>query len=205
MKIRYDQAPAGRSPVEDVLLGLPEETRLEVADALLLLESGQSISKPLSRSLAGIRPGLHELWFRDKAGQVRVMYYLKKGEAIYLVHAFRKKIQTIPRRDLDIILKDTEGDMTMAWKEVTVEELAKSLGANVAEVREKQRLVKLIVKTRKEQELSQAALAKKLGISQARIAQIESGVGTAKVTFDVLFNMLVALGFDYKVVTRKAA
>ena len=36
----------------------------------------------------------------------------------------------------------------MAWKEVTVEELAKSLGANVAEVREKQRLVKLIVKTR---------------------------------------------------------
>jgi len=36
----------------------------------------------------------------------------------------------------------------------------------------------------------QAALAKKLGISQARVAQIESGVGTAKVTFDVLFNML---------------
>ena len=31
------------------------------------------------------------------------------------------------------------------------------------------------------------------------------GVGTAKVTFDVLFNMLVALGIDYKVVTRKAA
>ena len=79
------------------------------------------------------------------------------------------------------------------------------LGANVAEVREKQRLVKLIVKTRKDKDLSQAALAKKLGISQARVAQIESGVGTAKVTFDVLFNMLVALGLDYKVVTRKAA
>jgi len=27
----------------------------------------------------------------------------------------------------------------------------------------------------------------------------------AKVTFDVLFNMLVAFGLDYKVVTRKAA
>jgi len=63
----------------------------------------------------------------------------------------------------------------MAWKEVTIEELAKSLGANVAEVREKQRLVKLIVKTRKDKDL------------------------------DVLFNMLVALGLDYKVVTRKAA
>jgi predicted XRE-type DNA-binding protein len=93
----------------------------------------------------------------------------------------------------------------MAWKEISIEKLAKSLGANVAEIREKQRLVGLIVKARKDKKLSQAALAKKLGISQARIAQIESGVGTAKVTFDVLFNMLVALGFDYRVVTKKAA
>ena len=92
----------------------------------------------------------------------------------------------------------------MAWKEISIEELAKSLGANVTEIREKQRLVVLIVKTRKAKKLSQAALAKKLGISQARIAQIESGVGTAKVTFDVLFNMLVALGYDYRVVTKKA-
>ncbi len=93
----------------------------------------------------------------------------------------------------------------MAWKEISIEELAKSLGASVTEIREKQRLVGLIVKTRKEKKLSQAALAKKLGITQARIAQIESGVGTAKVTFDVLFNMLVALGYDYRVVTKRAA
>lgn len=93
----------------------------------------------------------------------------------------------------------------MAWKEISVEELAKSLGANVTEIREKQRLVGLIVKTRKAKKLSQAALAKKLKISQARVAQIESGIGTAKVTFDVLFNMLVALGYDYRVVTKKAA
>jgi transcriptional regulator with XRE-family HTH domain len=93
----------------------------------------------------------------------------------------------------------------MAWKEISVEELAKSLGANVTEIREKQRLVGLIVKARKAKKLSQTELAKKLGISQARIAQIESGVGTAKITFDVLFNMLVALGYDYRVVTKKAA
>lgn len=93
----------------------------------------------------------------------------------------------------------------MAWKEISIEELAKSLGANTTEIREKQRLVGLIVSTRKEKKLSQASLAKKLGISQARIAQIESGVGTAKVTFDILFNILVALGWNYRVVTKKAA
>jgi len=46
-----------------------------------------------------------ELRLRDRAGQVRVISYLKKGDALYLVHAFRKKTQTIPRRELDIIHK----------------------------------------------------------------------------------------------------
>ena len=93
----------------------------------------------------------------------------------------------------------------MAWKEMTVEELAESLGANLTEVREKQKLIAMIVKIRKAKKLSQAALAKKLEISQARVAQIESGIGTAQVTFDILFNILVALGYDYRVVTKRAA
>ena len=93
----------------------------------------------------------------------------------------------------------------MPWKELTLRRFAESVGANVAEVREKQRLIEMISKIRKRQELSQAALAKKVGVSQARIAQIESGIGTAKISFDVLFNILVALGYDYRVVTRKAA
>lgn len=93
----------------------------------------------------------------------------------------------------------------MAWKEMTVEELAKSLGANITEVREKQKLISMIIRIRKAKKLSQAALAKKLNISQARVAQIESGIGTAQITFDILFNILVALGYDYRVVTTKAA
>ena len=105
MKIRYYQTPGGRSPVEEFLLALPEETRLEIADAIVLLESGHRLSMPLSRNLSGIRSGLHELRIRDRAGQVRVIYYMKKGDAIYLLHAFRKKTPAIPRRELDIIEK----------------------------------------------------------------------------------------------------
>ena len=93
----------------------------------------------------------------------------------------------------------------MAWKELTVDELAKSLGINVAEIREKQKLIQLIVSTRKKKALSQAVLAKKMGVSQSRIAQIESGIGTAQVTFDVLLSILTTLGYQYKVVTTKAA
>lgn len=93
----------------------------------------------------------------------------------------------------------------MAWKEMTTEELAQSLGVNAKEVQEKQKLMQLIVKVRRAKGLSQAALAKKVGVSQSRIAQIESGVGTAKVTFDVLLNILAVLGYDFKIVPRKAA
>lgn len=93
----------------------------------------------------------------------------------------------------------------MPWKEVDIEQLAKSLGANLSEVREKQRLIELIIKIRKTKKLSQAALAKKLDVSQARIAQIESGIGTSQITFDVIFSILTALGYDYRVVTHRAA
>ncbi len=93
----------------------------------------------------------------------------------------------------------------MPWKEVNIEQLAKSLGAELSEVREKQRLIGMIIKIRKVKKISQAVLAKKLGVSQARVAQIESGIGTSKITFDVIFNILVTLGYDYRVVTTKAA
>jgi transcriptional regulator with XRE-family HTH domain len=72
-------------------------------------------------------------------------------------------------------------------------------------VREKQRLIEMIVKIRKAKKMSQSVLAKKLGVSQARVAQIERGVGTTKISFDVIFSILTTLGYDYRVVTRKAA
>lgn len=93
----------------------------------------------------------------------------------------------------------------MAWKEMTAEELAKNLGVNAHEISEKQKLMQLIVKVRKEKAMSQTVLAKKVGVTQSRIAQIESGVGTAKVTFDVLLNILTTLGYDFKIVLKKVA
>jgi transcriptional regulator with XRE-family HTH domain len=93
----------------------------------------------------------------------------------------------------------------MAWKETDFEKLAKSLGVNAAEVREKQKLAELIVTARKEKGFSQATLAKKIGVSQSRIAQIESGVGTAQTTFDVLLNVLRYLGYEVKLVAKRVA
>ena len=93
----------------------------------------------------------------------------------------------------------------MPWKNINIEELAESLGVNASEVREKQKLIGQIVKARKIAGLSQVALAKKVGVSQSRIAQIESGIGTSKITFDVLLNILAILGYDFSIVPKKVA
>lgn len=93
----------------------------------------------------------------------------------------------------------------MAWKEVSLEELANSFDVNVHEVREKHRLIELIKKARKEQKISQAQLAKKLRLTQGRIAQIESRMGTVRVTFEVLLSLLRELGYECKIVTKRVA
>ena len=93
----------------------------------------------------------------------------------------------------------------MAWKKVRPEKLAESLGVNASEVREKQKLIKLIVDARKKHKLSQVALAKKVGVTQSRIAQIESRVGTSRISFDILLNILTELGYDYQIVSKLSA
>ena len=93
----------------------------------------------------------------------------------------------------------------MAWKEMSVDELADTLGVDIHEAREKHRLIALIRKVRKEKKLSQSALAKKVGVTQGRIAQIESQLGVAKVTFEILFGILRELGFELRVIAKKTA
>ncbi|MEM7494552.1 MAG: helix-turn-helix transcriptional regulator [Myxococcota bacterium] len=93
----------------------------------------------------------------------------------------------------------------MPWKKMTPRQVARELNVDYKHVQEKQKLMMLIAHARKRKRLSQAALAQCLGMTQDRIAQIESGMGTRRVTFDVLLRILAALGYDYEVLTHAAA
>ena len=105
MKIKYYLSSSGRSPVEDFLAECSSDIRSDFLDALSMLESGLSLAMPLSRNLSAIHPGLHELRLKDRSGQIRVFYFLKRGEAIYLLHAIKKKTQEIRKPEIDLILK----------------------------------------------------------------------------------------------------
>jgi len=91
--------------VEEFLQEQSAEIRSDFVDAVNLLAQGQVLSMPLSRNLSSIHVGLHELRLKDRSGQVRIFYFLKKGDAICLLHAFRKKTQELPRKEIEIALK----------------------------------------------------------------------------------------------------
>lgn len=93
----------------------------------------------------------------------------------------------------------------MAWKEKSIHSTIKLLGADPDLIREKHILIDLIKKARKEQAITQSQLAKKLGLTQGRIAQIESKVGTYNVTLDILLSILNSLKYTYKINVRKQA
>lgn len=93
----------------------------------------------------------------------------------------------------------------MAWKEKSSGEIANSLGVDSCLIREKHHLIDLIKKARKESKFSQLQLAKKMGVTQGRIAQIESKVGTKNVTLEVLLTILTELKYTYKINVKKLA
>ena len=103
MDIKFWRTPAGRSPVEDFLKGVSQAVRADFFDAVSLLVAGEVLAMPLSRNLSGIKPGLHELRFKDRAGIYRFFYFVKKADAIYFVHAITKKTQTLPTADTELI------------------------------------------------------------------------------------------------------
>ena len=105
MKVRFYLAGSGRSPVEEFLQECSAGLRGDFFDAVSLLSAGQVLQMPVSRNLSSVHAGLHELRLKDRAGQVRVFYFVKRGEAIYLVHAMKKKTQELPKKELDLVLK----------------------------------------------------------------------------------------------------
>jgi phage-related protein len=54
------------------------------------------------KPMPAVGPGVREVRVRDKAGAFRVIYTATFAEAVYVLHAFQKKTQATPKRDLDL-------------------------------------------------------------------------------------------------------
>ena len=105
MRVRFYKTSSGRSPVEEFIREMAQPLKGDFFDAVALLDDGVSLDMPLSRNLSSIHKGLHELRLHDRTGQVRIFYYIKKGDAIYMLHALHKKTRVISDKDRKLILR----------------------------------------------------------------------------------------------------
>lgn len=93
--------PQCRKEIEE----FPMKVKAELLDAISDLTAGILISMPVSRKMEGLGSGIFELRFRERMGIFRVIYLIKKGDAIYLVHAFQKKTNKTPHKNINVSLQ----------------------------------------------------------------------------------------------------
>jgi phage-related protein len=86
----------------DALRAFPEDVRRAFGKAIYDIQSGHTLTMPLSRPMPGLGPGASELRIRDASGIYRVFYLVKLADAILVFHAFVKKTQKTPERELTV-------------------------------------------------------------------------------------------------------
>lgn len=74
--------------------------RREIGEALRDLQKGFPLGMPLSRPMPDVASGAHELRVTGKNSAVRVFYFVKLADAILVFHAFQKKTQKTPKREM---------------------------------------------------------------------------------------------------------
>ncbi len=92
----------GGNPVEEFIVGLPEKEEALVRARITFLEEvGSGIREPHSKNIG---EGLFELRVKSR----RILYCFKPGRVIVLLHAFTKKTQKIPGREIQVARKRKE-------------------------------------------------------------------------------------------------
>lgn len=88
----------------EMLARLPPTTR----GMMLVINSikfSEGTSPTISRRCPGIGKGVEEIRVSEPSGAYRVVYAARRAEAVYVLHAFQKKTQATPKKDLEIAKK----------------------------------------------------------------------------------------------------
>lgn len=99
-KVKFFQTARGDSPIEDFIKDQDEATYAKILNAVSLLRDGGPFLKP--PYIKKLQDKLYELRVSGVTA-VRIFYTLKNGE-YYLIHAFKKKSQKTPNKELRLAI-----------------------------------------------------------------------------------------------------
>jgi phage-related protein len=88
--------------VRDTVREWPKPVRIELGEAIQALQLGLSLGMPLSRPMPTVGKGVEEIRIRDSSGQYRVFYLARSASGVLVFHAFVKKTQETPQREIEL-------------------------------------------------------------------------------------------------------
>lgn len=79
----------------------PEDARQDAGYQLDCVQRGQQPDD--FKPMPAMGNGVEEIRVWDDSGTYRVIYTARLGDAVYVLHAFQKKTQATPKRDIDLV------------------------------------------------------------------------------------------------------
>src|SRR3989338_2996837 len=80
----------------------PKEAKKEMGYLIFRLQQEERLWMPFSRPMKLVGNGVQELRVRRARGAYRAFYFLKLDEGILIFHAFGKKSQKTPRKEIEV-------------------------------------------------------------------------------------------------------
>jgi phage-related protein len=102
-KIKYYTKPSGKIPVKDFIDDLPVSLQAKVHDSFeLLIEFNIRLGEPYTKKI--INTPLWEFRLLGKKS-IRFFYLTRTNRVFYFLHAFKKKSQKTPKKEIKIALR----------------------------------------------------------------------------------------------------
>jgi len=93
---------SGKEPVREWLLGLDREDRKAIGVDIKTVEFGWPIGMPMCKPLGG---GLYEVRSNLRNATIARVFFCIQGNSMVFLHAFIKKSQKTPGKELELALK----------------------------------------------------------------------------------------------------
>ena len=86
----------------EAVRGFSSSAKEDIGLLLRRLQEGETLAFPDSRPMPNIERGTYELRVRDADGIYRLFYYLKSAKGILVFHAFTRKTQATPQKEIEL-------------------------------------------------------------------------------------------------------
>ncbi len=84
------------------IASFPDEVKRDIGYLIFKLQIGERLEMPSSRPMPSLGKGCYELRSKGIDGIYRIFYFVKIKGKVLIFHAFNKKTQKTPKKEIDL-------------------------------------------------------------------------------------------------------